>query len=256
MTGEPNLRRPMGCDCAIHNRMLCGNSDPDLRDELRRLSSIRQFRKGQTIQSDDELPQIVGNVVAGVLRMRKTLIDGRQHIVGLLVPTDMFGRVFSGPARFAIEAATDATLCCFERKALENLLSRHPELEHGLMLSVLDELDAAREWILLLGGHTVRERVATFLLIFARRWPNLGCPRDESGMPYEVTVPVSRRDMAQYLGTRDETLSRVIQGMARDGIISLRGHDTFVIVDLDALAEASGNAEFLQTPAGGIPAVS
>jgi len=233
----------------MHNRMLCDNSDPDLRQEMRRLSRLRHFSRGQTVLADGEAPQIVGNVVDGVLRMQKTLIDGRQHIVGLLVPTDMFGRVFAGPSRFALEAATDVTLCCFERSALERLLARHPELEHGLMLSVLDELDAAREWILLLGGHTVRGRVATFLLIFARRWPNLGCPQaGEAPRRCEVGVPISRRDIAQYLGTRDETLSRVIQSLCREGLISVKNANTFVIEDLDLLAEASGNAEFLEMP--------
>lgn len=209
------------------------------------MSRLRRFSKGQTILADEELPEIVGNVVSGVLRMQKTLRDGREHIVGLLVPTDMFGRVFSGPSRFAIEAATDVTLCCFERAALEGLLRRHPELEHGLMLSVLDELDAAREWILLLGGHTVRERVATFLLIFCRRWPNLGCPRGPEA-PCDVQIPVSRRDMAQYLGTRPETLSRVIHGMVEDGLISAPEPSHFVIEDLEGLLEASGNADFLE----------
>jgi CRP/FNR family transcriptional regulator len=240
-----------GCECAIHQRMLCGNSDPELREELRRVSRLRHFRKGETVLPDGEPPRMVGNVVSGVLRMQKTLPDGRQHIVGLLVPTDMFGRVFSGPSRFAIEAATDVTLCCFERRELEDMLRRHPVLEHGLMISVLDELDAAREWILLLGGHTVRERVATFLLIFARRWPNLGCGQQPVAEPRRVQIPISRRDMAQYLGARVETLSRAIHSLGADGLIEAEDSAHFRILDLPGLVAASGNTEFLDYIAPG-----
>ena len=206
---------------------------------------MRTFRTGETVLADEQPPRFVGNVVSGVLRMQKTLPDGRQHIVGLLVPTDMFGRVFSGPSRFAMEAATDVTLCCFDRRELESLLQRHPELEHGLMISVLDELDAAREWILLLGGHSVRERVATFLLIFARRWPNVTFGQQPPARPHRVQVPISRRDMAQYLGARVETLSRAIHSLVDDGLIEAEDSARFRILDLAGLVAASGNSEFL-----------
>ncbi|WP_328600457.1 cyclic nucleotide-binding domain-containing protein [Mesorhizobium xinjiangense] len=60
--------------------------------------------------------------------MQKTLYDGRQLIVGILMPSDMFGRVFSSTSNVSIEAATDVTLCCYSRAGFESLLLQFPAL--------------------------------------------------------------------------------------------------------------------------------
>ncbi|MDP3898110.1 MAG: helix-turn-helix domain-containing protein [Mesorhizobium sp.] len=244
-----NLRIPVSapskCDlCAIHHRSICGIADTPLQAELSRISHIRTFSAGETVLAESESAGIVGNVVSGVLRMVKTMADGRQQIVGLLLPSDMFGRVFADDSRFAVEAATDVTLCCFERAAFEHLLRHNRDLEHNILLSVLDELDAARDWMVLLGCQTVLERVATFMIILHRRVDNQGCSRVTDRGPPCVALPISRRDMATYLGTTVETISRTIQSMVRKGVIRIVDPRTFEIVKLDALIAMSGREEF------------
>ncbi|MCR4264612.1 Crp/Fnr family transcriptional regulator [Nitratireductor sp. ZSWI3] len=210
---------------------------------MERLSHIRTFKAGATILAEGEDMPIVGNVVSGVLRVQKTISDGRQQIVGLLLPPDMFGRVFAPLSPFAIEAATDVTLCCFPRPAFEKLLTAHRELEHRMLLTVLEELDAAREWMLMLGCQTVAERVASFLLILHRRFKDSCREADIGWARMYVEIPISRRDMAAYLGTTVETISRTIQTMARKNVIRMLDTRHFEIVDEKRMVKMSGREE-------------
>jgi CRP/FNR family transcriptional regulator, anaerobic regulatory protein len=230
--------------CSIRHRSVCSSADPKLQAELQRISHIRHFKAGETVIGEDEKARILGNVVSGVLKLVKTMADGRQQIVGLLLPSDLFGRAFSESSHFAVEAATDVTLCCFERPAFENLLRRNPEIEHSMLLSVLDELDAARDWMVLLGCQTVLERVATMLLILDIRTRGLHGAGAKPQDAECVTVPISRRDMAIYLGTTVESISRAVQHLSRAGMIRILDPQHFEIRDRGRLIETSGREEF------------
>lgn len=208
------------------------------REEFTRAARVAHAVAGEVLIGEGTESAEIGYVIEGALGMVKTLPDGRVHIIGILVPTDMYGRLFDGPSSYQIKALTEATLVSFERTSLETILSRNPALERMFLVSILDELDAAREWILLLNGTSVIERVASFLLILARR--ELKLQTTETNRPVEVRFPVRRRDLAKYLGVRPETLSRAIHRLSRDGIIAIHENDRFEIRDKAGLLENSG----------------
>lgn len=237
-----HVRPTQKCDhCPIQHRSVCAAAGGKIRAELNRISSRRTFSAGETIVGEAEEAGIVGNVVRGVLRMVRTIADGRQQIVGLLFPSDLFGRVFASHSRYAIEAATDVELCCFDRAAFEALLVANPDVEHEVLLSTLDELDAAREWMVLLGCQTVLERVAAFLIIVRRRTVKTASDEWIPGM--HISVPIGRRDMAIYLGTTVESISRTIRAMARRGVIRIIDAQNFEVVRWDRLVALSGREE-------------
>jgi CRP/FNR family transcriptional regulator len=207
--------------------------------ELARIARTRTCREGETILAEMEESTFVGTVIAGILRMQKTLNDGRQQIVGLLLPSDMFGRIFAQRSHVSIEAATDATLCCYPRSGFEAIMRRHPELAERLMLAVLKDLWSAQDWMLLLATQTVTERVATFLLMLLRRRP-APFSRGKAGGRTTIAVPISRRDMAAYLGTTAESISRSVQEMARQGAIEIIDPRHFRLLDLGRLIGLSG----------------
>lgn len=211
---------------------------------LKRICRVRTYRAGQTVIADQTEPSFTGCIAEGILRMQKTLPDGRQHIVGLLVSHDMFGRVFHHRSNFDVEAATDARVCCFDRRALEDLLSRDTALERLFLVNVLDELDAAREWIILLGCRRVSERLAAFLLILCRRWTNVHGVLSGNAERIRVHVPIGRADLANYLGTRPETISRAVHALADDGVIAIHDSQTFDILNLPRLVATAGNGGF------------
>ncbi|TCL71179.1 helix-turn-helix domain-containing protein [Rhizobium sp. BK251] len=245
MTFQGSTKAHSRCDqCAVQRRSICHAADGRAREELNRISHIRTFAAGETVTAEGQESCIVGNVITGVLKLVKTLSDGRQQIVGLLLPSDMVGRVFETTSRFAIEAASDVTLCCFERRAFEALLAREPELEHAMLVRTLDELDAARDWMLLLGCQTVLERIAGFLLILLCRSRSHGNAAALETTP-RVTIPIGRRDMAIYLGTTIETISRTVQHMARQGVIRIENSRHFDIVDRAGLIAMSGRKDYM-----------
>ncbi len=224
----------------LHRCFVRCASDATLREELVRIAHIRSFAAGETIVGEGEESGLVGTVLSGVLRVQKTMHDGRQQIVGLLFAPSLFGRVFSQVSPVAIEAATDCRLCCFSRAAFESFLARHPAVEHDVMLAVLDELDAAQDWMLLLGCQAVQERVASFLLMLLRQTDAAA-----HAVPRKlrmVSVPISRHDMAIYLGTTAETISRTIQDLARRGVLRIINPQRFEVLDEVRLTFLSGRA--------------
>jgi CRP/FNR family transcriptional regulator len=179
----------------------------------------------------------IGFVLSGILAMTKHLADGRVSIGGLLLPTDMYGRVFSGPNEHRIEALSEAHILSFKRATFQSLMLKEPEATQLLLLHVLDELDAAREWTLLLNGSKVVQRVASFLVLLVRR---SGSHLASLPEPVSVQVDLSREDLASYLGARPETLSRAFHELADKKIIRILDPAEFEILNLPALLDVSG----------------
>lgn len=231
------------CDvCAVHNHAICRVANEDAVRELNRISRLRNFTAGQVVMAQHENAILVGNVVSGILKLTNTSEDGHQQIVGLLYPSDFFGRAYQKETRFSLEAATDVTLCCMDRIAFEHVLARFPELEHELYISTLDEIDAMREWSALINGRTTMQRVATFLFILAKRSRNLFCAVENESAPHIIAVPISRRDFAGFIGTTPETLSRNIQMLARKRVIRILDSKHFELLCESELAECAGEA--------------
>ncbi len=106
----------------------------------------------------------------------------------------------------------------------------------ALMELALDELDAARDWMLLLGRKTAREKIATFIVMFAQR-----SRLDEPGGAGNVHLPMTRDQIANYLGLTLETVSRQFNALKNDGILEFTDRRNFVVKDLPALHEESGD---------------
>ena len=235
----------LSCDqCPVRHRSLCAALTSE---ELARLSQIARQRTivaGQVILSDNETPDYFANVMAGLVKLTKTLPDGRQQIVGLQFQSDFIGRPFGIRSPYFAEAATDVQLCCYPKRLFEALLRDFPGLQHRLFEHTLDELDAAREWMLLLGRKTAAEKVASFLLMIARRMIQADC------RPHEVVrfeLPLSRAEMGDYLGLTIETVSRQITRLrALDMIEVESGGRSFSVPDLERLERAAqmGGAAF------------
>ena len=168
------------------------------------------------------------------------LPDGRQQIVGLQFASDFLGRAFKDKATCHAEAVTDVELCIFPRKPFEALLNDVHDLEGRLFANTLDELDAARDWLLLLGRQSAREKVASFLLVIARRIPNIGCGASEDVDRIRFNLPLSRADMADFLGLTIETVSRQITRLKTDKLIEVEKDRTITVPSVSKLEAAAG----------------
>ena len=226
--------------CPVHHRSICRAASAEAMQDLSRLSHTRNFEKGTVIVAQGDEADIVGNVVSGVVKLTNMSMSGQQNIVGLLFPSDFFGRAYAETSRFSYEAATDVTLCSLGRQAFEGFIARHPEVEHALLLSTLDELDAAREWAAMTSCHTTMQRVATFLFILSQRSDNRFCHSGDKIPHVIIALPIGRRDIAAYLGTTPETLSRNLQTLVRKEILRPIDTNHFELVNASELVELTG----------------
>jgi CRP/FNR family transcriptional regulator len=222
-------------DCPIRERAVCAYCDaPELRT-LDAIKTYRDYPAGREMLAAGEDSAVVGSIVRGVVKLTKTLSDGRTQMVGLLFPGDFVGHPMRPRAEFDATAATEVTLCVFQRKPFETLLKEKPRLERRLLEMTLNELDAAREWLLLLGRKTAREKLASFLLMLGRRAAEGAC----EGATV-VELPLTRAEIAEYLGLTIETVSRQMTKLRGDGIIAFDATRTIRLPDLGRLAGEAG----------------
>jgi CRP/FNR family transcriptional regulator len=225
--------------CPIRHRAVCATCEPD---ELRRLEEIKYYRSyeaGQPIAWAGDEMGFVASVVRGVATISQTMADGRKQMVGLLLPSDFLGRPGRAATPYDVTAVSDVTLCCFRRKPFEALMATTPHVAERLLDMSLDELDAAREWMLILGRKTAREKIASLLTIIARREAAVGL-RAIRG-PLVIDLPLTREAMADYLGLTIETVSRQIGALKADGVIALDGKRRIVVPDIRTLMAETGD---------------
>jgi CRP/FNR family transcriptional regulator, anaerobic regulatory protein len=221
---------------------MCGSIS---NDELTRLNGIARHRRvapGQMIMRCDEEPAYFATVVSGVIKLSRTLGDSRQQIVGLQFPSDFLGRPFRGRSPYDAEAATEVQLCTYPTHQFEALMKEFPGIEHRLFERTLDELDAAREWMLMLGRKSAREKLASLVLMIARRSQATGCSSQQSAqarLNLTCDLSLSRTAIADFLGLTIETVSRQFSALKGDGIIALPSHREVVVPSLARLEQAA-----------------
>ncbi len=226
-------------DCAIRHRAVCARCDADELSRLEQIKYYRSFQAGQTIVWVGDRMDFVASVVTGIATLTQTLEDGRRQMVGLLLPSDFVGRPGRATAAYDVTATTDVLMCCFRKRPFEDMMARTPHIAQRLLEMTLDELDAAREWMLLLGRKTAREKIASLIAIIARRDASLNLRRAAGTLA--VDLPLTREEMADYLGLTLETVSRQISALKRDGVIRLDGKRSISVPDFDRLLEEAGD---------------
>ena len=226
-------------DCPIRHDAVCAKCDRGELDELAGMKYIRTVPAGQTIAWAGEEMDFVASLVSGIATVSQTMEDGRTQMVGLLLPSDFVGRPGRSVATYTVTATSDVELCCFRRRAFEQMMATTPHLSQRLLEMTLDELDAAREWMLLLGRKTAREKIATLLSIIVRRDATLSSPGRTGALEFDL--PLTREAMADYLGLTLETVSRQISALKRDGVIALHGKRRVAVPDLDRLMAETGD---------------
>ncbi len=166
-------------------------------------------------------------VTEGTVKLFKLLSGGRRAVIGFLFPGDLFGFGDADKYNYGAEAVTPVSLSRYSRRRLGRLYLDFPGLESRLLKLVTRELAAAQDQMMLLGRKTAPERVASFLLTLARR---------QSRNTGWIELPMTRADIADYLGLTTETVSRVLNVLKASGCIGLAANKAR-IADAGALTE-------------------
>ena len=168
------------------------------------------FARNAEIYGENEPAEYLYRVVSGAVRTYKVLNDGRRQIGFFYLPGDIFGLEVGDEHGTSAEAVADSKVLVIKRSALIALASRDNEVARQLWSMAANELQRAQNHIMLL-IKTAQERVAGFLLEMAAR---------KAGAS-EVELPMSRQDIADYLGLTIETVSRTLTQLENSGVIAV-----------------------------------
>ncbi|MDE8651284.1 Crp/Fnr family transcriptional regulator [Novosphingobium album (ex Liu et al. 2023)] len=229
------------CDsCLVRNRAICAALDAKELETLNAIGRRRELHAGESLIWEGEESILVANVIEGVLKLSTGTQDGREQIVGVVYPSEFFGRPFGTTSNHGVTALTDARVCVFSRRDFDAFARGHPALEHKLLERTLGELDRTRRWMLLLGRKSASEKIASFLLETADRLVEPGCKVHPDAHATRMTLPFSRQQIADVLGLTIETVSRQFSHLKHEGVIDLPSRRDVVILDREALVAEAG----------------
>ena len=196
---------------------------------LERIGTRLSFSRNDEIYAEGDSADCWYKVVSGTVRACKLLADGRRHIGEFCFSGDCFGIDSGGDRLYSAEAVDDVIVMRFQRTATERLIDQNPALARLLRDTMLRDLANAHGRTLLLGRMTASERVAAFLLEMFER-------RDRTKA---LDLPMSRNDIADYLGLTIETVCRTLSAFKRDGVIAIPTPHRIELLDRDALEAVS-----------------
>jgi CRP/FNR family transcriptional regulator len=179
----------------------------------------------------------VFQLTAGVLRLYRILPDGRRVISGFAFPGDVLGLAFEDRYLSTAEAITDVTIRRLSRLRLKAAASRSPQLQADILARVRSEACTNQDQVLLLLHGSADARIATFLLMVARR--STGGAR--RGTNFQLLM--TRTDIADYLGLTIETVCRGITKLKSEGVVRAVGRHGVVVEKIETLRELSGEDE-------------
>jgi CRP/FNR family nitrogen fixation transcriptional regulator len=181
-----------------------------LVDQMDLMGARMSFTRNSEIYGENEPADYVYKVVSGAVRTYKIFDDGRRQIGGFYFPGEAFGLELGDEHEFSAEAIDNSVILVVKRSAMVALADREPDMARKLWSFTASELQRAQKRMLLL-VKSAEERVAYFLLEMAGRLQSAEA----------VDLPMSRQDIADYLGLTIETVSRTLTQLETKATIAL-----------------------------------
>jgi len=200
----------------IENAPLCNGLPPEHLDELRRIAVEKEYHKGDTIFMDGDAGDGFYVVLAGKVKVSKVSAEGKEQILHIFGPGEPFGEVpvFTGkPFPANAQTLTKSVLAFFSKSRFIALIHANPSLALNMLAVLSTRLRQFTVQVENLSLKEVPERLATYLLFLAREQEN----------SEQVTLPISKGQLASLLGTIPETLSRIFAKMTGEGLIKVAG---------------------------------
>jgi CRP/FNR family nitrogen fixation transcriptional regulator len=190
-----------------HNRIA---TDP-LTETFKILGTVVRFRRKTEIQAEEEPAEYFYQILTGAARSYKLLEDGRRQIIAFHLPGDVIELEIDADYKFSAEAIVPSTLRVVKRSAMTRAAASNPAVAFEIWRRASNVLGSANQHALLLGRKKAEERIASFFLEMAQR----------SASP-DIFLPMSRRDIADYLGLTIETVSRMFSHFQRTSTINVK----------------------------------
>ena len=219
--------------CKIRSYSFCRCLEEDELEDFENISIERNFTNKETIFLQEEKSNNIYNITEGNVKIYQMLSDGRIQIIGFLYPGDFFGSYKEEKYTYSAEAVGNAKVCVFKQESLDNLLENNITLAKELLHMTSHELTLAQDRISVLGKLKAHERLASFLLNISNQRERIGWQNNP------ISLPMTRQDMADYLGLTLETVSREITKLKISNIIKVLNSKLIYINNKDELLNIS-----------------
>lgn len=209
-----------------------GAFDQSVMDGATRIVDRKEhiFFEGDTVSH-------IFKVEAGHVCIYRLLVDGRRQVIDFAFPGDFIGLGASDKYTLNAQATEKTRLRCLPVSELRNVVSENPKLGLELYEAIACELGATRELLMSVSHRTAQERIAGFLLALSQR----NARRDED--PTTIVLPMTRTDIADFLGLTIETVSRTFSKLRAQGVIALEQCILVTVCDLDRLTQIAEGSD-------------
>lgn len=185
----------------------------------------------QSLFWEGDSAEDIYKVVRGVVCLYKLLPDGRRQVARFCCAGDLLGLGQKAAYQYTADTVTPVALVRVRRAELDAELEKNTSLRNELLAAVSDELRAAQDQLLLLGRKSAIERVASFIASMAERT----LPQGDNAQI--VDLPMTRVDIADYLGLTHETVCRAFSQLKAQGVLNIHDHHLVEIRQPDTLTE-------------------
>jgi CRP/FNR family transcriptional regulator len=219
--------------CSVRSINMCGSLESDELSKLAKIARCETYGSGETLFHEGDPISSVYNITDGAVRLSTMLKNGRRQVIGFLFAGDFIGFSDRDAYPWTGESVRGAKVCKFARGELSRAVKELPKIEHRLLEMATSDLASAQEHITMLGQGSAAEKVSAFLLMLSRKAAQRG------GVANPVHLPMTREDIADYLGLAFETVSRCFTRLENEGLITIESTRVVRIKDFDALENYS-----------------
>jgi CRP/FNR family transcriptional regulator, anaerobic regulatory protein len=212
-------------DAAVHRfgdfeRLLGMPASSESLCELQKYAVRKTFEPGQAIFWEGDRSDFVYKLLNGAVKGYKLLSNGRSQIARFAISGDLLGHPAFDSYAYTAEALSRCDVMQFPKKRFDQIVEQDPQLRRAIGALLAQELHETQKQVLLLGRMAAMERVSQFLVDFAERARTSARAGNEHSANL-VELPMTRSDIADYLGLTIETVSRIFSRFRRGGLIEL-----------------------------------
>ncbi|MBZ9687567.1 Crp/Fnr family transcriptional regulator [Clostridium estertheticum] len=228
------------CNCTNCNTTLCAKKVPIFSflsdEELKKIVDMtghKAYKKGSVLCHEGEKSDTLFIINEGGVKISKLTKEGKEQIVHILTSGDFFGELSlfnnNETYNFDVYAISDTKICTLTKQNMDEILMNNPQISLKLLQVITKRLSDTENLAQNLATNDAEIRIAYMLLEFAEKY---GVNTSEG---LQVKLPISKEEMASYVGVTRETISRKLSIFEELGIISHKGNKLLVIKKLDML---------------------
>lgn len=237
------MKETLRCTCENCSGKYCATKAPIFSEldnnELGKITSMitrRHYKKGQIIFFEGDVSDKFYIINKGKIKIFKYTKEGKEQILYILSEGDFIGYLSllkKGKLDFNAEALEDVGVCYLTKDDFDDIVRSNPEISLKILENLHDRVRSLENLVQTLSTKDIEARIAALLLGFAKDFGR----EEKKGMVIEM--PLSREEMANYIGVTRETMSRKLSAMEEEGLIELLGNRKIIIKGMDLLEELS-----------------